>query len=228
MTADKRTREKETSTKTHASAKVSPPTNETVRSPNDRFVEERGRPGETRDECCAEDADEESYGVQTACRGDGTGQARRDGAGDEESRHAVRGRRVSAVPRTESEKTNQYRGPKRSTSGPVAKRQTSVASSAMMFELPTCAVVSFRSFLMASGMSGGKANLRGGKERRKEGWKERECNEVSWDAGEPATLSRTMRGMRRRSRATEGKEAGKGKSAEVRNEVASNALRGGS
>ena len=50
------------------------------------------------------------------------------------------------------------RGPYRSTRGPVTSRTINVAHSATMLELATCLSVSFKSDLMASGISGGKAN----------------------------------------------------------------------
>ena len=51
-----------------------------------------------------------------------------------------------------------FLGPYLSTNGPAITRRTRVAARAMMLEFPTCAFVRWRSDLMASGMSGGKAN----------------------------------------------------------------------
>jgi hypothetical protein len=50
------------------------------------------------------------------------------------------------------------RGPYRSTRGPVTSRTSNVADSATMLELATSLSVSFKSDLIASGISGGNAN----------------------------------------------------------------------
>lgn len=51
-----------------------------------------------------------------------------------------------------------FLGPYLSTSGPTITLMTSVAHRATILELPTWVEVRWRSDLMASGMSGGKAN----------------------------------------------------------------------
>lgn len=51
-----------------------------------------------------------------------------------------------------------FLGPYLSMTGPTRIRRKRVETKAMILEFPTCAVVRWRSDLMASGISGGNAN----------------------------------------------------------------------
>ena len=72
--------------------------------------------------------------------------------------YAVPERNVGMAP-MRRHPANVYLGPKRSHAGPATRRTRSVATKAMMFELPTWSVVRWRSFLMMSWSSGGNAYL---------------------------------------------------------------------
>lgn len=92
-----RRRESKTERRTHAAAEVSPAADERICRADDRLVEEGCRPCDAGYERRTEDADEESDRIQAACGGDGAGQTRGNGSGDEECGHSVRINRLARI-----------------------------------------------------------------------------------------------------------------------------------